>query len=325
MRAKRPLLAVGLALLLLLAGCSGGGGSADMAATEAAMEQSADGGDAAYDSDEREQQATGTPGAEASGSADAQASNRMRIKTAQFRVRVTDFEASRTNLTTAARDHGGYVASSEIRTDEIDNETYSDGRIVYRVPAENYSEFLETVRAQGTVVNEEEDVNDVTQRHADLEARLESLKAERDRLRELYEQANDTEDVLRVQRELSDVQREIETTEARLRTLDNKVAYSTVTVQLHEERPERDYEQDKWYETGVLSAFLESVNGVIVTMRALVVGLAYVLPYLAVFGVPAFGVVAAVRRLQGGGELLSIGRAGGEGGGGSPEDGDDEQ
>jgi len=74
----------------------------------------------------------------------------------------------------------------------------------------------------------------VTRRVADLEARLKSLNAERDRLRELYEQANTTEDVLAVQRELADVQREIETTEAQLRTLENQVAYSTVTVDFRE-------------------------------------------------------------------------------------------
>jgi len=312
MRGNRPLVAVGLAFLILLAGCSGGGTGADMASTDVAAEYSgADGGAEATAA------ATGTP-AESREDADAQANDRKRIKTAEFRVRVTEFGSSRTNLTTAVRSHGGYVSRSQIRTEERDNETYSDGTIVFRVPAENYDEFVETVRAQGLVVDESESERDVTQRHADLEARLESLRAERDRLRELYEEANDTEDVLKVQRELAEVQREIETTEARLRTLENKVAYSTVTVRLHEERPDRTYDEDKWYETGVIAAFLESVDGVIVTIRAVVVGLAYALPYLAAFGIPAYGVVAAVRRLQGGIQVPSIG---GDGGGGEgPEE-----
>lgn len=317
MRAKRPVLAVALACLLLLAGCSGSGGE-DMAATEAMG--GGDGGDVA----DGEPEATGTPADRAEESA-AQQSNRKRIRTAKLRVSVSEFEASRSNLSTAVAQYGGYVSSSEIRTEERQNETYSDATIVYRVPAENYSQFMETVRAQGTVHAESENVDDVTQRHADLEARLESLRAERDRLRELYEQANDTEDVLAVQRELADVQREIETTEARLNTLENQVAYSTVTVNLREERP--DYtppEQEKWYDTGVITAFLESVDGVVVTLRAIVVGLAYVLPYVVVFGLPVFGTVALVRRLSrgrgGGGAGLSVIRNGDD----SQEDGDDD-
>jgi hypothetical protein len=294
-------MAVALACLLLLAGCSGSGGE-DMAATQAA------GGDGGVVAD-REAEATGTPADRGSGAA-AQDSTRKRIRTAELRVTVSAFEDSRSNLSTAVAKYGGYVSSSEIRTEERQNETYSDGTIVYRVPAENYSVFMETVKAEGTVHAETEDVNDVTQRHADLEARLESLRAERDRLRELYEQANDTEDVLAVQRELADVQREIETTEARLNTLENRVAYSTITLHLHEERP--DYtppEQEKWYDTGIITAFLESVDGVVVTLRAIVVGVAYVLPYAIVFGVPAIGTVAMVRRLRrraGGGPSRSM-------------------
>lgn len=318
MGAKRPVMAVALALLLLLAGCSGSGGE-DMAATQAA------GGDGGVDA---EPEATGTPADRAEESV-AQQSNRKRIRTAELRVTVSEFEESRSNLSTAVAQYGGYVSRSEIRTEERQNETYTDATIVYRVPAENYSQFMETVRAQGTVHAESENVQDVTQRHADLEARLESLRAERDRLRELYEQANDTEDVLAVQRELADVQREIETTEARLNTLENQVAYSTVTVTLREERPEyTPPEQEKWYDTGVVTAFLESVDGVVVTLRAIVVGLAYVLPYVVVFGLPVFGTAALVRRLRkgrGGGAGLSVIRNGDDSsedgdGDGSPED-----
>jgi hypothetical protein len=117
------------------------------------------------------------------------------------------------------------------------------------------------------------------------------------------------------------VQREIETTEATLRTLENQIAYSTVTVQLREERPEPEPEQN-WYDTGVVAAFLESVDGAIIAFRALIVGLAYVLPYLLVFGIPAFGVVAVGRRLSGGGVPL-LDRIRSEPGEGEPPADDD--
>ncbi len=281
MRRNRTLAAVALACLLVLAGCTGAGNGDG--ATQAAL----DGGEPTYD------QATGTPVEEDSASS---ASDRMRIYTANLAVRVDAFEPSRSNLSAAVEAHGGYVGNSQITTNEWDEETYRDGRFTYRVPAENYSAFLEAVRAEGTVVREEENVQDVTGQHADLEARLENLRAERDRLRELYDQANDTEDVLAVQRELSDVQGEIERTEARLETLENRVAYATVTVELREERPDDPAVDDRWYDTGVIAAFLESVDGAIVALRALVVGIAYALPYLIAFGVPLFGLGVVFKR-----------------------------
>ena len=286
MRGSRPLLTVALACLLVLAGCSGG---ADQGATQANL----GGGGGAEDTGA---QATGTPAADAP----AAFGDRMRIRTAEFRIRIDEFESSRSNLSTTVREQGGYVSNVEVNSHERGNETFTDGRIVYRVPAENYSAFTAAVRAEGTVLSENENVDDVTRQHADLEARLESLKAERERLRELYDQANDTEDVLAVQRELADVQREIETTEERLQTLENQVAYSTVTVDFREERPDYEPDREHWYDTGVIAAFLESIDGAIVAVRALVVGIAYALPYLVVFGLPAYGIYRLVGRFRGG-------------------------
>jgi hypothetical protein len=303
---------VAVACLLVLAGCSGG---ADTGATQASL--GGDGGGA----EDMEAEATATATGEASGSS----GDRMRIRTAEFRIRVDAFEQSRSNLSAAVDQHGGYVSNVNVNSHERGNETFTDGRIVYRVPAENYSAFTAAVRDEGTVLSENENVDDVTRQHADLEARLESLKAERDRLRELYEQANDTEDVLAVQRELADVQREIERTEARLQTLENQVAYSTVTVDLREERPAYEPDREKWYDTGIIAAFLESVDGAIVAVRALVVGIAYALPYLVVFGLPAYGLFAVVRRVRGDVELPVGGGSEAAPEDGVEEPGDDEE
>ncbi|MBP1986564.1 DUF4349 domain-containing protein [Halolamina salifodinae] len=316
MQRKRLLVAVGLACLLVLAGCTGGGNGGD-GATQASL-----GGD-----DPEYAEATGTPAGDEESSA---ADGRMRIYRAELSVRVSEFDASRSNLTNAAQGYGGYVSDSQIQANERNNETYRDGKFTYRVPAENYSAFLETVRAQGTVTQENENVQDVTGQHADLQARLENLRAERDRLRELYEQANDTEDVLAVQRELSDVQGEIERTEARLETLEDRVAYATVTVELREERPDVDYDRDHWYDTGVIAAFLQSVDGAIVALRALVIGIAYALPYLIAFGVPLAALGLVFKRIVIGGGLPSIrgggdgsGNGSGSGGGGASSDAGD--
>ncbi|MFW5939532.1 MAG: DUF4349 domain-containing protein [Halolamina sp.] len=311
MRSKRPLVAIGLALLLVLAGCAGAGNGGDEGAYQASK-----GGDDGGEAMETAAEADDASAAE---------SDRMRVYTAELTVSVDALDPSRSNLTSAAESHGGYVGNSEISTSEVDDESYRDGRFTYRVPAENYSAFLEAARAEGTVVHESENVDDVTGEHADLEARLENLRAERDRLRELYEEANDTEDVLAVQRELSDVQGEIESTEARLETLENRVAYATVTVELREERPDDPIDEEHWYDTGVIAAFLESVDGAIVALRALVVGIAYALPYLIAFGVPLLGVGWLFTRYVVGGGRPSI--RGGAGGAPEPptDDGSDDE
>ncbi|MFC6786234.1 DUF4349 domain-containing protein [Halobaculum halobium] len=230
----------------------------------------------------------------------AQVAERQLIYEATVELRVDDYDAARTTLTEMTRERGGYVGSSRTEVRGEGNETWTTGQLVLRVPSGNYSGAMDAINETGEVRSVDESTQDVTSQIVDLEARLESLRAERDRLRELYEQANDTEDVLAVQRELSDVQTEIERTEARLQSLERRVAYSTITVELREPRP--DYEPPErtaWYETPLTEAFLESVNGVIVLGRGAVVLTAYALPYLLVLAVPAVGLALGYRRARG--------------------------
>lgn len=303
MRFKRTLATLVVVALLVTAGCSTASDSPEQSggeAREAATDAAGTSGNGAGSGDAAEE---GTPGTGA---------NRKLVHTAELTVRVDDFQATESNLTTAVRSHGGYVGDATMRTEEYGNETYTEGTLVLRVPVDNYSAFLSAAKGEGMVLKSNENVDDVTREYVDLEARLENLRRQRDRLRGLYEQANDTEDVLAVEERLSAVQGEIERTEARLRTLQNQVSYATVTVHVREERPEREPpERTHWYDTGVVAAFLDSVDGVVVTLRALAVGAAYVAPYLLVFGVPALGLVALLRRLSSGG-LPSMPDWGGE-------------
>ena len=277
-----------LALLTVTAGCSGGLlGAGD------------DGGDGARPTGG---DAGGSEGGLASGAPDgdggaepiAQVRQRQVIYTGRVVLEVDDFEATRRNLSAATRGRGGFVGDARAKLHRVDGEPYRTGVVVLRVPRENFSALLSRVEAGGTVLSTERNTEDVTEQLVDLEARLESLRAERDRLRALFRRANDTEDVLAVERRLSSVQTEIERLEARQQSIERQVAYSTITVELREERPAPTPE--RWYDVGPLSAFVESIDGAVLTLRALSVALAYALPYLVVFGVPLGVAAYAVHR-----------------------------
>jgi hypothetical protein len=273
---KRRLVPVFLAALVLLAGCSGGasGGGGDSASLDrgAAVEESvrATEGDA------------GDGGSGGAAAEDDVSTGRSIIRTGQVRLRVDDYEAARTNLTATVEARGGYVSDSRKQVHDVDGATWTSGQLVLRVPAENFSETMTAVEGEGQVLDSQTSTQDVTDRVVDLEARLKNLRAERDRLRTLYERANTTEDVLAVERRLSEVQTEIERTEAQLQNLERRVAYATITVELSEPRPDRPAPA-QWYDTPVIAAFLESVDGVGVVLRAMIVAGAFAAPYLLVF------------------------------------------
>jgi hypothetical protein len=218
------------------------------------------------------------------------------IKNGRVAVEVDSYEETSRNLTRAVERYGGYVADTEQRVSTRNNRSYTDGELVLRVPSDNFSRLIEDAKAEGRVEYVRTNTTDVTDQLVDLEARLSNLRAERDRLRTLYDEAEDTEDVLAVGERLSDVQGEIERLEARKQSLEDRVALSTVRVDVDERRPNRIVDTEEWYDVGLLAAFLDSVNGAWVTLRALSVLFAYALPYLVVFGLPFLGAVVGLRR-----------------------------
>ncbi|WP_135828360.1 DUF4349 domain-containing protein [Halorussus halobius] len=287
--ARRWLVPVALALLVAFAGCSGsGGGDAGGAATMS--------GDAA----DMDAQATAAEGGDDSAvrQQDSATGERALIRNGTVTLDVDDYESTRSNLTREVRGLGGYVSDTDERVHTRDNESWTDGELVVRVPKENFSTLVNRTKRAGEVRRATTSTTDVTDQLVDLDARLENLQSQRAQLRELYDEANETETVLQIQERLSEVQTEIEQIEAQREALRDRVAYSTLTVRLNENPPEttdtRDV--DRWYDTGLISAFVSSLHGVVVAARALAVGAAYAAPYLLAFGVPVVGAVAFWRR-----------------------------
>lgn len=295
-------LALAVVVLVVIAGCSGAGvggdggeaSSADQAVAESDAERSEGSGDDGGDGGSVE---TGSDGGSEI-DARAKAQSRLRIRTARVELEVASYEETRDELVAEAQSLGGYVDRETSDRHSRGNESWMSGTLVLRVPSANYDQLLGTVESSGTVRHKESKSKDVTEQVVDLRARLRNLEAQRDRLRDLYDSANETEEILRVGQRLSEVQGEIERVEGKLEVLENQVAYSTVRIELSEERPEGRIgpEPEAWYETGVLAAFLESINGVVVVGRMFVVGAAYLAPYALAFGIPVAGLYVGARR-----------------------------
>jgi hypothetical protein len=297
---SRRLAVAATVVLVLLAGCSGAGLS----------DNSGDGGDTSLSRDggdgggapEAEPEATAAAASsadDATGTSGQVRADRAIIRTATVSAEVDSFENASDSLRELVESRGGFVATSNREVERRGNETWTRGRLVLRVPSENFSDVYAGARGVGTVESATSDRQDVTDQLVDLNARIENLEAQRDRLRALYENASDTEEVLAVEERLSEVQGEVERLEAKREALRNRVALSTVTVTLHEPRPEYTPEpKPGFHETGLVSAFVSSVNGVVVAFQSIAVALAYALPYVLAFGLPIAGLAAVVYRFR---------------------------
>lgn len=289
----RTLVILALVVMIATAGCVGLGSNDDSITDpdeEPVEEDAADGEPAAHMEAQAEADVDSETAFSASGTADADRmehlADRQLIHTGEIELLVEDVPEAATQVREMTTGSGGFVSSASQEVHESHNETWRTETLVVRVPSEMFDESLSSFEELGELREYETETEDVTDRLVDLNARLENLRMERDRLRDLFEDANETRDVLAVQSELSDVQEEIERLKAQKQTLEERVAFSTITVHLTEEEPEPEDEPEDpaWYEHSVTTAFSQSVDGLLLTMRATVVGLAYVAPYVLVVG-----------------------------------------
>ena len=155
------------------------------------------------------------------------------IYTADLSIETKDYDQSLQQLNETLDDADGYMESSSEYTDSTDNtRTLS---LTLRVPEEAYRAFLGAAEnVLGSVIRKSESADDVTTQYMDIEARLDSLTAQRSRLQELQSGADNLSDLLQIESSLSDVQYQIESYQSQLDWYAQQVDYCTVNITLDE-------------------------------------------------------------------------------------------
>ena len=178
---------------------------------------------------------------------------------------------------------GGYVEKSGSDLGPGSNYNRSATYVV-RIPAEKLDAFLESANEKGTVTSINEEQQNVTLEYVDLESRISAFKTERETLTKLLSEAASLENVLAIQERLSEVNYEIENYTAKLRVLENRVSYSTVTMEIWEVERVTESEPSLW--TEIKDRFLDNLDELGDTLRYLVVeilgGIPVILPLAAI-------------------------------------------
>ena len=132
--------------------------------------------------------------------------------------------AATTALTTRL---GGYVESSVQQSER-------SARLVLRVPSTSLDASLDSLARIGKVESRSITATDVTDEARDLDARVATLRATRDRLRQLLERAASVSDIAAVETQLARVQQDLESLEGRQKSLRTNVALSELSVSIEQ-------------------------------------------------------------------------------------------
>jgi hypothetical protein len=160
--------------------------------------------------------------------------DQMIVQNGDLQLIVVDADASLAQATAIASDLSGYVVKSEAWSDGATR----SARIEMRVPAAQFKAALERLKGLAVRVPRETSTGeDVTEEYVDLESRLKGLQATAARTQALLDKAQTVDEALHVSTELGNLQQQIEQLTGRMNYLQNRVAYSTITIALSPDRP----------------------------------------------------------------------------------------
>ena len=160
--------------------------------------------------------------------------DRKIVRTGHLTLEVEDIVEAIDEVAAVAEELGGYVVSSQKR----EREDRTSGHVFVRIPVERFDEAFDELRQLAVdVPYESTEGIDVTEEYTDLEAQLHNLEATEAQYLELLKKAEKVEDILNVQRELSNVRGEIERIKGRMQYLERTSDMSLIEVNLQETKP----------------------------------------------------------------------------------------
>jgi hypothetical protein len=165
-------------------------------------------------------------------------SNRMIIKNADVRLMVKDTDIAIDRATQIIGDAGGYIVSSRVWYQDYYGNSLKYAAITIGIPVDEFEHALVRLRDLAVrVVDEVAAGDDVTEQYVDLGSQLTNLEATRARIQEFLKDAKTIDEALRINQELANIEAQIEQIKGRMNYLNDRSAYSTITINFEPEFP----------------------------------------------------------------------------------------
>jgi len=222
---------------------------------------------------------------------------RKLIYTAYIMLETREFDKCTAQVNELLAKYGGYVESSQVNGVPEASES-TQGRtavIALRMPIDKYGTAMGELQAMGNLLSKNENTDDVSLQYVDTDSRNKTLIAQRDRYMALLEKADSTESIIALQTEITNLTIQIEQNTAQLRFWDDKVSYSTISVELHELVIPKSIEPSN-PDLGARAsgAFYTTLNNMKKGLEDFAVGFIGFLPWLAILLVLAGAALAII-------------------------------
>ncbi len=158
------------------------------------------------------------------------------IYTAYMVVETREYDKGMSTLESLLAKFNGYQENTQMTgvPDSGDSQQGRTAVVSVRIPIDQYGAAIDEFQKLGNVLSKNENTEDVSRQYVDTEARNRELIKARETYFKLLEKADSTESIVAIQNEITRLTIEIEQATAQLKYWDDKVSYSTITIEIHE-------------------------------------------------------------------------------------------
>lgn len=222
---------------------------------------------------------------------EAEAYERKIITSGSISLEVTDFDNKMESIADLAERNGGYVESSYV--DNIINyeadgkgDKLKTGNVTLRLPSAAFNSAVEEIKTMGEVINQNANSVDISDQYYDTATRIDNLKVQENRLRELIAMAKNVDEILKIENELNRVRTDIELMTTDIKRWDKQVSLSTLYVNLREVKAgklESVNVPTVW--TKAYNGFVGAINSILRGGERLFILIVSAIPYLIILAV----------------------------------------
>lgn len=156
------------------------------------------------------------------------------IKNGNLMIDVADIKSAQEKVQSLVKSNKGYIQNENYSNDE--RETTVSMEI--RIPNQNFDSLINSFSdGIGSITQKNIRVEDVTEEYTDVSIRLKNKLTYLEKYRDLLKRSASTKDLLEIQEKIRGLEEEIESSEGRLRFIDDQVNYSTLNLTLTKEKP----------------------------------------------------------------------------------------
>lgn len=208
------------------------------------------------------------------------------ITTVELGMETTEFEKTVTLLEDEVMSHKGFIANSNISSNGgyYQNRTHRNAYLLVRIPKDKLNSFLDKTGEIAEVFSRSTSSEDMSSYYSDTQSKLQVLEVKESRILEMMKKATEMEDLITLENTLSDIIYQKENLTKNLKSIDNRVEYSTVSINLREVEKVVPPETIKTtFGEKVKNAFDDSLYMFKSRTQSMIIGFVYVMPTFIMF------------------------------------------